>query len=100
VLVIGSFVMFAADQAAGASHHQQAELTGGPSSNSSSSAPTSQRGQPGRFIDDAADTLTAPFASIVESKNAWVDHGVPTLLGLIVYGVGLGYLARFSRGFA
>jgi hypothetical protein len=42
--------------------------------------------------------LTSPFRSIVQSDSQWVLHGVPTIFALLVYGVGLGYLARFSRG--
>ena len=45
-------------------------------------------------IDDANDVLLTPFADVVDSKNAWVDHGVPSLLALLVYGLGLGTLAN------
>jgi hypothetical protein len=45
-------------------------------------------------IDDANDVLLAPFSGLVESDNAWVNHGVPTLLALLVYGLGLGTLAN------
>ena len=37
-------------------------------------------------IDDANDVLLAPFDGVVSSDNAWVQHGVPTLLALLVYG--------------
>ena len=40
--------------------------------------------------------LTAPFDAVVHTSNQWVDHGLPALLALIVYGLGLGYLARYS----
>ena len=46
--------------------------------------------------DDAAKTLTSPFSAVVKSSNPWVDHGLPTILALVAYGVGLGYLARFA----
>jgi hypothetical protein len=45
-------------------------------------------------IDDANDVLLAPFDGIVDSSNAWVDRGVPTLLALLVYGLGFGVLAN------
>jgi hypothetical protein len=45
-------------------------------------------------IDDANDVLLAPFAGIVDSSNAWVNRGVPTLLALLLYGLGLGVLAN------
>lgn len=97
LLVLISFALFARDQLAGASKHQQNQLattappvTGPPV--------VHKKGQPRRFIDGAASTLTSPFSSVVSSSSNWVDHGVPTALALLVYGFGLGYLARYSRG--
>jgi hypothetical protein len=54
--------------------------------------------RPREFIDQAASALTSPFHSIVQSDSQWVLHGIPTVLALLVYGVALGYLARYSRG--
>ena len=45
-------------------------------------------------IDDANDVLLAPFVDLIDSDSAWVNHGVPALLALLVYGVGLGFLAN------
>ena len=45
--------------------------------------------------------LLAPFAGVSDdSSDRWEQRGYPTLLGLLVYGFGLGYLARFmtARG--
>ena len=101
LLVIASFALFAHDKFAGASQHQQtAELP-----NAAALAPKpvpvkKPHAQPRRFIDGAASALTSPFHSVIASDNAWVDHGIPAVLALAVYGLGLGYLARFSRGFA
>ena len=99
VLVIASFALFAHDQVAGASQHQQtAEL---PNATSLAPRPTASHkppAQPRRFIDGAASTLTSPFHSVVASDNTWVDHGIPAVCALLVYGLGLAYLARFSRG--
>jgi hypothetical protein len=39
--------------------------------------------------------LLAPFSDVVSSNDSWVIRGVPTLLGLLVYGLGLGMLANF-----
>jgi hypothetical protein len=97
-LVTASFGLFARDQVAGASKHQQNEII--------ASAPTTTgpvpvhkaTAQPRRFIDAAARDLTAPFRSIVQTNSQWVLQGVATIAALLVYGVGLGYLARFSRG--
>jgi len=98
-LVLASFVMFARDQIAGAAK-VQANAVSSTAPNQTTAPKAKQQGQPGRFIDDAASKLTSPFSSIIQSGSAWVKHGVPTIVALLVYGVGLGYLARFSRGFA
>jgi hypothetical protein len=93
-LVLLSFGMFARDQTAGASAHQQTELVAGSPSTPSSSAPSKPHAQPRRFIDEAAKLLRTPFDAIVQSSNVWVKEGLPTLFALIAYGLGLGYLAR------
>jgi len=98
LLVVISFGLFAVDQMAGASTHQQTELAAGSNVTLPPVAQTKPHAQPRRFIDGAAKTLYAPFASIVRSNNAWVTKGVPTLFALLVYGLGLGYLARYSSG--
>jgi hypothetical protein len=51
------------------------------------------------YIDDANDILLAPFSSLSDSSdNKWVRRTVPALLGLLVFGFGLGFLARFASG--
>lgn len=51
------------------------------------------------YIDDANDILLAPFSSLTaNSDNKWIRRTVPALLGLLVFGFGLGYLARFASG--
>jgi hypothetical protein len=98
-LVLLSFAFFARDQVAGASVHQQTELASGSDTvPTPAPTPTKPHAQPRRFIDGAAKALTAPFDAIVQSSNAWVKHGLPAAFGLIVYGLGLGYLGRFSSG--
>jgi hypothetical protein len=96
LLVVASFAMFARDQAAGASAHQQTELVAGASPSTTSDASSTSHAQPRRFIDSAAKMLTAPFDAIVRSSNPWVKHGLPAFCALLVYGLGLGYVARFS----
>ena len=46
------------------------------------------------LIDDANDVLLLPFGHIIDSDNVWVQNGVPTLLGLLLYGLLLGLLAN------
>jgi hypothetical protein len=45
-------------------------------------------------IDDVNDVVLRPFAGVVSSDNEWVQRIVPGVLGLLVYGLGLAYLAR------
>jgi hypothetical protein len=97
--VVISFVMFADSQLSSASLHQQREVATGVSPvNPAPAAPSSHpRGQPGRFIDATANELTAPFRTIVGTNDQWVQRGLATVLALAVYGIGLGFLARYSR---
>lgn len=95
-LIVMSFAMFARDQMAGASEHQQTELVAGANTAAAPAAITHKHSQPRRFIDDAAKTLSSPFSAIAKSSNPWVDHGLPAICALLVYGVGLGYAARFA----
>ena len=97
-----SFALFARDQVSGASVHQQQEIAVGAPHVPGVAPISAHHAQPRRFIDGAASSLTSPFRSIIGSGSSsqWVIRGVSTLLALLVYGVGIGYLARFSRGFA
>jgi hypothetical protein len=98
-LIILSFVMFARDQLSGASKTQvSSELVA--SVPATAPAHHHQVGQPRRFIDGAAHTITSPFDNAIPSDSDWVHHGAPAVLGLLVYGLGLGYAARFTRGMA
>jgi hypothetical protein len=91
-----SFALFAVDQASHASNQQVSALATGTTPSATSPAPT-RHGQPRRFIDDAARTLTSPFRSLIGSSSQWSLEGISTLLALLVYGAGLGYLARYAR---
>jgi hypothetical protein len=97
-LVIASFGLFALDQISGASKHQQSEIAAGTTTTAGTTPTPAHHAQPRRFIDGAWRALTSPFRSVVKSDSDWVDHIVPTLFALLVYGVGLGFLARYSRG--
>ncbi len=96
-LVLASFGLFVLDQVSGASRDQVNQLATTAQPTPAAAHPH-RTGQPRRFIEGAARTLTSPFDQIVPSDNAWVRHGMPAIAALLVYGVGLGFLARFSRG--
>jgi hypothetical protein len=92
-LVLASFGLFAISQASGASQQQVAAL--------SSTVPTALRahrpGQPKRFIDGAARALDTPFQSFLPSSSEWTTELIGTICALVLYGFGLGYLARWAR---
>lgn len=99
--MIASFVMFAADQAGGASQHQVAEIAAGsPTRTATSTVTDAHPGQPRVFIDGAAKALTAPFRAVLHSGSQWAQQLFATVCALLLYGLGLGYLARFSQGSA
>jgi hypothetical protein len=103
-IVLLGFVLFAVDEIGHGSKTQQQTLDRelGDTSVSDPIAPSPreeqarerQHGAVREAVDDANDVLLAPFADVVDSSNAWVEHGVPALLALLVYGLGLGLLAN------
>ncbi|MFN8174908.1 MAG: hypothetical protein U0T02_07565 [Solirubrobacteraceae bacterium] len=94
LFVVASFALFATDQFGGASERTQQVVL-----DQSPTAPQAKKpGEPRRTIDEVASKLRSPFDGIVHAaKSEWVRETVPTLLALLVYGFGLGYLARYAR---
>lgn len=111
VLVV-SFGMFAIDQAHAGSKHQEAKVNDelGPTSTAAVNvdqadpSPKTERererkhGQVREAIDDADDVLVSPFTGAVDSNSIWVQRGVPTLIALLLFGVGLRVLAGYLPG--
>jgi hypothetical protein len=97
-LVIVSFGLFVVDQAGGASRHQVAELAAGTTARTAAPVTDTRPGQPRRLIDGATKALTAPFRAIVHSGSQWVQRGFATLCALLLYGLGFGFLLRYSQG--
>lgn len=104
-LVLLGFAYFATDELGRGSKNQQnalvSELGGdqGPTPVAPSPAEEADRERStGTFregVEDANDLLLGPFAPLVGgADNTWVTHGVPALLGLLLYGLGLGMLAN------
>jgi hypothetical protein len=100
VIVVVSFAIFALEQTSEASSHQQNEVTG---SAIGAAAPhsekrTQKKNTVHRVLDEVAKALISPFSGVTAgSTSQWVTRGVGTLLALIVYGVGIGYLSRMLR---
>jgi hypothetical protein len=54
-----------------------------------------KHGQARELIDDANDVLLSPFAGVVGTDDPWVKRIVPSVLALLLYGLGLTLLANF-----
>ena len=105
LLVIAGWGWFAIDETSAASEQTQAEIAGQQASRTVSPDPDTEREREQvnsklhEAIDDANDVLLRPFASVTEeSASKWTRRSVPALLALIVYGFGLGLLARVAAG--
>jgi hypothetical protein len=95
-IVIVSFTVFALDRTSTASTHQTEAISG--QTAASSSKGTSHEGSLHKAIDETSAHLTSPFAGVVSGADSeWANRGVRLLLALVVYGFGLGFLARTLR---
>jgi hypothetical protein len=103
LIVIASFALFVINRTSDASAHQQQVLTGesvGANGEPSGIAPDNggRKGSARRTIDEVSEAVTSPFAALTEGSNSeWVIHGVDLGVALLVYGFGLGYIARTIR---
>jgi hypothetical protein len=104
LFVVLGWALFAIDQARGASAASVAGIRGDPTTYANPT-PDQERvrekvhSKPREFVDDVNDVLLAPFAWLTDqSGSQWVRRSIPALLALIVYGFGLGFLARFAAG--
>jgi hypothetical protein len=104
-LVLLGFAYFAADEIDRGSKGQQNQLAGELQGSDAEVIPIApppqleatrelQHGGFREVVDDAGDILLAPFSELVDSNHPWLRRGVPTILALLLYGLGLGTLAR------
>jgi hypothetical protein len=102
LVIVVSFALFANDKLGESSSKQQRQLAldiEQPDPNAQAERLREKRHSGVReTIDDADDFLLSPFSGVVSSSDSWVTRGVPSLLGLLLYGFVLGFLARFARG--
>jgi hypothetical protein len=98
-LIVGcSFLLFAVNQTSTASGHQQELVSGQPSVQSPAQSPAGKHESGLRKgVDDAAEELTSPVAGLTSSASEWGGHAIRLAFALLVYGFGLGYLARALR---
>jgi hypothetical protein len=98
-IVLIGFFAFASDEANKGSEKQVQRINEAMNSPDPSAAAERVRekrhSKARELIDDANDVLLAPFAGVVDSKDAWVRRIVPSVLALLVYGLGLTLLANF-----
>jgi hypothetical protein len=99
LIVIASFAVFAIDQTKNASGEQQAQLNSEvPGAKAVPKPAKTKENSVHKLLDEASNELTSPFAGVVSgSKSEWTIRGVKLLLALIVYGFGLGFIARVLR---
>jgi hypothetical protein len=105
LLVVAGWGWFAIDETSAASKESQAEIAGQTAARTPSPDPDQERAREKvdskahELVDDANDVLLKPFASIADgSSSKWVRRTVPALLALLVYGFGIGVLARVAAG--
>ena len=104
-IIVLSFAMFGWEQTRKASDATSAAIKAGTAAAQVAPPPTLERAREAEHtrareaIDDANDLLTAPFANLVSNfESGWARRGVSGFLALLLWGVGIGYLARFSSG--
>ena len=102
LLVAAGFTLFAIDDFGRASNASRDRIAGNARPDPTPVAERQREARNSRareLVDDANDVLLRPFAGVVTNdRSRWAQRGIPALLGLLVYGFGLGYLARFARG--
>jgi hypothetical protein len=99
LVVVASFVLFALDQAGGASTVSAAEVAGHSAAYAAQAAQVSKPTPLRRDIDRVSARLTSPFSAFTPGpgSNAWAIRGVQVLLAIAIYGVAIGFAARAVR---
>ena len=103
LLVVLGWGLFALDETRAASELSAVESSGRDAARAADPSPDEERareqahGKAREAIDDANDVLLAPFASLSDNSDSkWVRRTVPAFIALLVYGLGLSFLARFA----
>ena len=104
--VLVSFGLFAIDEtrAASANTREKIAESGNPNQDADAQKAADavakrKHSEIRRTIDDVNEQITSPFAGLVsDDENRWVQRIVPSLLALLSFGVGLGFLARYAQG--
>ncbi len=104
-VVLLGWVLFAITTTGEASRQTAAEVAGRQAASRPDPSPDQERAREAAHgtvregIDDLNDILLSPFADVgAGSESRWVRRTIPAVLALLVYGLGLGFLARFAQG--
>jgi hypothetical protein len=99
LVLLASFAMFASDQAGKSSKHTVAQI-GTEDDKEVTPAPAKhaqeKHGGVRKAIDSANDKLVGPFKGVVASSSPWTKHISESVLAFLVFGLGLGFLARYA----
>lgn len=107
LILLLSFAMFAADQARHGSKTTVARIAAGDNTPNPAAQPQQQPVKPKsqhsefrRAVDDANQKLVSPFNGVVGNSSGWSRHIALLILGFLVFGVGIGFVARYvaTRG--
>ncbi len=97
LIVVASFIVFAVNQTKSASGHQREVLGESSETVNEGKGSTEKKSSAHKALDEASSKLTSPFSGIVTSSSEWAKRSVELVLALLVYGFGLGYVARVLR---
>jgi hypothetical protein len=89
IVIALSFGLFVIDKAKGGEQTQIGKLNG------TTQQRHDRRSTFRRDVDDVSNALTSPFKEVVHSSSAWTKHVVIFLLGFLLWGV----LLRFVAGY-
>jgi hypothetical protein len=101
LILLLSFAMFAADQARHGSKTTVARIAAGddtvdPGAQQPPAKPKPKHNEFRRAVDGANDKLVSPFNGVVASSSGWTRHIALLVLSFLVFGVGIGFVARYA----
>ena len=102
LVLLVSFGMFASEQAGHSSKKTVAEIGANDdtqAATSASPAPAQPKKEHSGFrkaVDSVNDKLVGPFKGIGSSDSPWAQHIIQTLLAFLLFGVGIGFAARYA----
>jgi hypothetical protein len=97
LIVLAWFVVFAVGQSSTAATNQVDKLASGVSHPLPRPKPAKESTAK-KTLNETAKAITSPFKALTSGiGSAWLSRGADTLLALLVYGFGVGFLARLVR---